>query len=214
MGYTRPVWITCGLDSSIHFARTQPRRAAMWTSFGCSCGRTFVPIIYEEGSIHMDQHIFDQWSLSHLIWGYMLGVLSSAPKSVPAWVLGLGFVGWELWENVIEVAFSTYAPGQYYGDSVINSVFDMIPSMTGVWIGRHKARAWPLILLAEICATRMGFGIHSVFLGHQGSICDVRKEPYDCGLAYFKRMVVGPILFVFLERCLWKMSGKAGAKAD
>ena len=94
----------------------------MWHSWGCSCGCTFSPIIYEEGSIHMDQHVFDQWNFSHAIWGFALGAVTHAPRSVAAWKIGFLFVLWEFWENVVEVAFSTYAPGQYMGDSVVNSV--------------------------------------------------------------------------------------------
>ena len=153
----------------------------MWTSFGCTCGRTFMPIIYEAGSVHMDQHIFDQWSVSHAIWGFVLGWAYTAP--VAAWRVGLLFVLWELWENVVEVAFSTYSPGEYHGDSFVNSFFDMVPSVTGVLLGRHAPRAWPLVALAELIATRHGFGVHSVFLGHQGSICDLRTEPLECGKA-------------------------------
>ena len=101
----------------------------MWTSIGCPCGHTFTPIIYEAGSVHMDQHVFDQWSVSHLVWGFTIGFLSSAPGAVAAWKIGIFFVLWELWENVIEVAFSAYAPGEYHGDSLINSIFDMLASL-------------------------------------------------------------------------------------
>mmetsp|Transcript_30603 Transcript_30603/g.97893 ORF Transcript_30603/g.97893 Transcript_30603/m.97893 type:complete len:238 (+) Transcript_30603:56-769(+) len=174
----------------------------MWTSFGCTCGRTFTPIIYEAGSVHMDQHIFDQWSVSHAIWGFVLGSAYTAP--VAAWRVGLLFVLWELWENVVEVAFSTYAPGEYHGDSFVNSVFDMVPSVTGVLLGRHAPRAWPLVALAELIATRHGFGVHSVFLGHQGSICDLRTEPLECGKAYALRLLLLPWLFCKLEPRAWR----------
>lgn len=152
----------------------------------------------------MDQHVFDQWSVSHLVWGFTLGFLVSAPRSVAAWKIGLIFVLWELWENVIEVAFSTYAPGEYHGDSLVNSVFDMLPSMTGVWLGRHVPTLWPAIVIAEAWATSMGFGIHSVFLGHQGSICDVRADPSGCGQAYVLRLVLMPWLFCAIERSAWR----------
>ncbi|EGB07465.1 hypothetical protein AURANDRAFT_64877 [Aureococcus anophagefferens] len=178
----------------------------MWHSWGCSCGCTFSPIIYEEGSIHMDQHVFDQWNFSHAIWGFALGAVTHAPRSVAAWKIGFLFVLWEFWENVVEVAFSTYAPGQYMGDSVVNSVFDMIPSMLGVWLGRRGFGAWPLVVVAEVAATRAGFGIHSVFLGHQGSICDVRApgEFGTCAQAYLVRLVVLPVLFSQLDGLLWR----------
>lgn len=176
----------------------------MWTSFGCSCGRTWVPMIYEEGSVHMDQHVFDQWSISHAVWGFIVGRLTNAPTRVAAWKIGLLFILWELWENVVEVAFSTYAPGQYHGDSVVNSVFDMIPSMSGVWLGRHMPGAWPVMLLTEAMATQMGFGIHSVFLGHQGSICDVRKDPIGCGQTYVFKILMMPVLVRWAEGALWR----------
>ncbi|KAH8056650.1 hypothetical protein JL722_7491 [Aureococcus anophagefferens] len=113
----------------------------MWHSWGCSCGCTFSPIIYEEGSIHMDQHVFDQWNFSHAIWGFALGAVTHAPRSVEAWKIGFLFVLWEFWENVVEVAFSTYAPGQYMGDSVVNSAFDMIPPLApGSPLLRRAAR--------------------------------------------------------------------------
>ena len=186
---------------------------------------TLIPMIYEEGSEHMDCHIFDQWSVSHAIWGFLLGRICAAPKTVAAWKIGLLFVLWEqacpcptkrratrarprdgrrLWENVIEVAFGTYAEGQYHGDSIVNSFFDMVPSMTGVWLGRHCFKVWPLFLLAEVCATRGGFGVHSVFLGHQGSICDVRTDPAACTQAYVLRLVVLPLAFAKADGFLWK----------
>jgi len=183
----------------------------MWTSLGCPHGNTFVPMIYEAGSKDMDCHVFDQWSISHMIWGFMLGRLCSAPRSVAAWKIGLLFVSWELWENVIEVAFSTYAPGEYHGDSLINSVFDMLPSMSGVWLGRHMPQAWPLIAVAEAWATRSGFGIHSVFLGHQGSICDVRTDPVGCGTAYALRLLLLPVVGCSIEGWFWRAWSKRGA---
>ena len=152
----------------------------------------------------MDQHVFDQWSVSHAVWGFVLGRLCMAPERVAAWKIGLLFVLWELWENVIEVAFSTYAPGQYHGDSLVNSVFDMLPSMWGVWLGRHKPHFWPLVVLAEAWATSAGFGIHSIFLGHQGSICDVRVDPVGCGQAYVLRLVVVPLAGAMLASILWR----------
>ena len=192
--------------------------------------------------MHMDQHIFDQWSISHAVWGFMLGYLCKAPRRIEAWKIGLLFVFWEFWENVIEVAFSTYAPGQCkvtagpkrpgpttspcasstpclltdpfvslsfglpadHGDSLVNSLFDMIPSMSGVWMGRHLPSAWPAFLLAEAWATSMGCGIHSVFLGHQGSICDIRADPLGCGMAYVLRLLLLPWVFCGIEGLLWR----------
>ena len=181
----------------------------MWTSFGCKGGGTYMPIIYEEGSEDMDCHVFDQWNVSHVLWGFVLGMISMAPKSIAAWKLGLLFVFWELWENVIEVAFSTYAPGQYHGDSLVNSVFDMLPSIMGVYLGRHRPGTWPIFLLVEMGATASGFGIHSVFLGHQGSICDVRIEPFSCGQAYFIRLLLLPLIFRQVEGRIWGALGRS-----
>ena len=111
-----------------------------------------------------DQHVFDQWSVSHAVWGFILGAFCVTPKQIPAWKIGLLFVFWELWENVIEVAFSTYAPGQYHGDSVINSLFDMIPSMTGVYLGRHHFNLWPVFLLADAAGgEEVRRGLHTYF---------------------------------------------------
>ena len=183
----------------------------MWTAFGCgrcaddSLRYTFTPMIYEPGSCDMDCHVFDQWSVSHVIWGFVLGRVCMAPSRVAAWKIGLLFVFWELWENVIEVAFSAYAPGEYYGDSLVNSVFDMIPSMSGVWLGRHVPQAWPAIALAEAWATSAGFGIHSVFLGHQGSICDLRVDPVGCGQTYAFKLMLGPAVFSRAASFAWRL---------
>lgn len=180
----------------------------MWKTILCPCGHTFTPMVYEPGSIHMDQHVFDQWSVSHLIWGFTLGFFCQAPNHISAWKIGLLFVLWELWENVIETAFSTYAPGEYHGDSLVNSLMDMLPSMSGVWLGRQLPQSWPVMLLAELWATRQGFGIHSVFLGHQGSICDIRTDPATCGRAYVIRLVICPTLTRALDGLLWRWLGE------
>ena len=63
---------------------------------------------------------------------------------------------------------------------------------------------WPGFILAEAWATRMGFGIHSIYLGHQGSICDVRNDPIGCGQAWFLRLVLLPLLFRWLEGRMWR----------
>jgi hypothetical protein len=52
-----------------------------------------------------------------------------------------------------------------------------------------------------------------VYLGHQGSVCDVRTDVAGCGQAYVLRLLVGPIVFLALEASLWralgvKLSGK------
>jgi len=156
----------------------------------------------------MDQHVFDQWSISHLIWGFALGRVCQAPAHIPAWKIGMLFVLWEIWENVVETAFSTYAPGEYHGDSLVNSLMDMLPSMLGVWLGRDVPQSWPVILLAELWATLQGFGVHSVFLGHQGSICDVRTDAVTCGRAYVTRLVVGPVVFKVLDGTFWRWLGE------
>ena len=170
------------------------------------------PMIYEPNSCDMDCHVFDQWSVSHAVWGFLLGALCMAPPRIAAWKIGMIFVFWELWENVIEVAFNAYAPGEYYGDSLVNSVFDMIPSMSGVWLGRHVPQAWPAIALAEAWATSAGFGIHSVFLGHQGSICDLRVDPVGCGQTYVLKLVLLPVAYATASGWGWRLyEQRAGA---
>ena len=85
-----------------------------------------------------------------MLWGFILGFVCLAPRRVPAWKIGLPmFVVWEIWENVIEASFAVYGEG-YYGDSLINSVMDILPSMFGVWLGRHFPQIWPAMLMVEV----------------------------------------------------------------
>ncbi len=82
-------------------------------------------------SAQNSQHIFDWYSFSHLIHGFIYYFVAWAclPRSLPIWRLAaaLGIeCTWEIIENTPFV-IERYRDGtislQYYGDSVINSLF-------------------------------------------------------------------------------------------
>lgn len=152
----------------------------------------------------MDRHVIDQWSLSHLLWGWVLGIVV-APRTAGQWpwLFGLLFAcGWELWENVIEVALGTYAADEYGGDSVVNSLVDIIPTVVGVVWGMRSKPIWhynvpsywphamPVWFIGEAWACWHGVGIHSCYLGCRGCVCDLRSDPWRCGQSYALRVAL------------------------
>ena len=101
-------------------------------------------------SAHNSQYLFDPYSFSHVTHGILLyGLLALFARKIPLparSLIALGLeAGWEVLENtnlVIERYRAATISLHYYGDSVMNSMCDILTCMTG-------------FLLAAILPTRV-----------------------------------------------------------
>jgi hypothetical protein len=114
----------------------------------CTCGH----VKLWHGVVHSSensQHLTDWYTLSHVVHGvgfYM--ILWTTARRLP---VGARFVlavlieaAWEVFENtpfVIERYRAATISLQYYGDSIINSMSDIVAMMAGFWIAR-RATVW------------------------------------------------------------------------
>jgi hypothetical protein len=103
------------------------------------------------------QHITDWYSFSHVIHGiafYAALRFLFARRAVP-WRLAAATLveaAWEVFENtpfVIERYRAVTISLDYYGDSVLNSVSDIVAMVAGFWIA-HRSAVW--VSLAVVAA--------------------------------------------------------------
>jgi hypothetical protein len=93
-------------------------------------------------SSHTSQHFLDPYAFTHILHGVLLfwltGLLFSR-MSIP-WrsvIATVGETGWEVFENtnwIIEKYRENTASLDYFGDSVMNSVGDVLACAAGFWI--------------------------------------------------------------------------------
>lgn len=130
----------------------------------CACG-SWVPWSTDINGSHNSQHFVDPYSVSHFEHGlFFFAGLLLLPRLPLAWrfVCALGIeCAWELIENssvVIDRYRTATVSADYYGDSVINSLSDVIFAGLGflaAWqIVKHARlgwRAWvALVLVCEL----------------------------------------------------------------
>ena len=111
----------------------------------CACG-SYVPWKGAIWSEHCSQHLFDPYSFSHVLHGFIFFWLVSliAPR-IPAWWKLLMAVlieaGWELLENsafIIQRYREATIDQGYSGDSIFNSASDIACCMLGFFIALCK----------------------------------------------------------------------------
>jgi hypothetical protein len=132
----------------------------------CTCGTVELwhGTVKDSGN---SQHLTDWYTFSHVIHGFLfyagtwlIGRIRGKPLPVGmALLLALGLECiWEILENTdmtIERYRATNIALNYYGDSVINSVSDILAMVLGFWL----ARIWPLWLtIAAAVIMEVGVG--------------------------------------------------------
>ncbi len=136
----------------------------------CTCGT----VEFWHGTVRdsgNSQHLTDWYTPSHVIHGFLfymaawiIGRLRGKPLPAgPAFLLALGAeCAWEIVENtnfVIDRYRATNIALDYYGDSVINSVSDVMAMVAGFCL----AKVWPVrltVLAAVLMEVVVGYRIH------------------------------------------------------
>jgi hypothetical protein len=151
------------------------RQGRLWW---CACGQ---PALWwgDTNSPHNSQHLLDPYSFTHVLHGILLcGVLALAARRLaPAWRLWLVVLIEALWEVVENTDFlidryrtATAALG-YRGDTIANSLGDILSCVVGYVIARRIGPWWSLALFVLIEAVllvwiRDGLLLNIVMLIH------------------------------------------------
>jgi len=114
------------------------------------------------------QHLTDWYTFSHIIHGfgfYLFAWLLSKKWGIPVWQMFLlalvAEVGWELFENtdfIINRYREVTISLDYYGDSVINSVFDVLAMALGFGLA-YRLPVLTVIALTVAMEIFVGYSI-------------------------------------------------------
>jgi hypothetical protein len=136
----------------------------------CSCG--YVKLWHGDVmSAENSQHLSDWYSFSHIIHGFLfyLGLW----LIVPHWAQSLRFLialtiegGWEVFENT-DFIINRYREGTislgYHGDSIINSLADMLFMVLG-FLGAAALPVWMSVVLTLVMEMGVGYMIRDNLL--------------------------------------------------
>ena len=143
---SRPIAIVCVLlVLAVVYLRWQER---IWW---CECGRP-TPISVEVNSQHNSQHLFDPYSLSHVLHGiFFFGMLwlfrRRLSLNMRAAIAATIEIGWEMLENspiiINRYRAATISLG-YTGDSIANSIADVVSFVLGFYMARKLGLWWSI----------------------------------------------------------------------
>ena len=132
--YNRKLWNRAALMT----VATTLALSLMGQPLWCKCG-SWIPWSWDIWSSHNSQHLFDPYTASHVLHGVIFcGMLYWLPRSVPESTRFLAAValecGWEILENsplIIERYRESTMALDYFGDSVMNSLADILACIVG-----------------------------------------------------------------------------------
>lgn len=112
------------------------------------------------GSSHTSQHLFDPYTFTHVLHGVLIFwiasvIFSSLPVSWRFFISIVVEAGWEILENssfIIEKYRENTASQDYFGDSIMNSIGDVIACAFGFYIAMKLGwwRSLVFFLLVEV----------------------------------------------------------------
>lgn len=117
------------------------RQGRLWI---CSCGR-FVPWLGDAWSSETSQQLFDPYSFTHVLHGFVFcGLLAwGLPRLHWSWRLSLAVTAEAIWEVIENTEFvvgryrETTAALGYNGDTIVNSLGDIIACALGFVLARR-----------------------------------------------------------------------------
>jgi uncharacterized protein DUF2585 len=123
----------------------------------CQCGQAY-PVSLKVASQHNSQHLFDAYSLSHVLHGVLFcGVLWLLRRRLSlntrAAIAATIEIAWELLENspiiINRYRAATVSLG-YTGDSITNSLGDFLSFMVGFYAARKLGLWWSLAVFVAV----------------------------------------------------------------
>jgi hypothetical protein len=146
-------WL-CVLLSVSAAALQLHRQGRLWA---CACGRVRL-WTGDAWGVDTSQHLFDPYSFTHLLHGFAFcGLLALvAPRIAVRWRFCLAILFESVWEIVENTNFvinryreATAALG-YTGDTVINSMGDIIACAVGFWVAHRLGWRRTLVAFALV----------------------------------------------------------------
>ena len=150
---TRRLWPLLALAAVLVAAALQLRNQGR--SWWCSCGQAFL-WAGDIWSSHNSQHLLDPYSFTHVLHGFAFFWLLSLllPRVPRLWQLSLAILLealWEIFENT-EFTIQRYREATaalgYYGDSVANSLGDVVTCGIGFLIAMRLGFRRSLVAFA------------------------------------------------------------------